>query len=155
MIMRSTLIKKINNADWWHVTPSDPEAYEKRGKFFASTFTQAEFYGRPNDIPERVSIKNPVFGFSEREILIKLFNKENARKYLAVLSDDNNTHDPDWYKKRINLDARIHNRARELGHDAIVLMGSAGKKALLRRRKPNSIELNVIDLSKNIKSKLI
>lgn len=143
MMMRNILIKKINNSDWWHVTPSDPRAYKKRGKFFASTFTQAEFYGRPNDIPEKVSIQNPVFGFSEWEILAKLFNKEKARKYLALLSDDD-THDPDWYKNRIDLDARMHNRARELGYDAIALMNSAGKKALLRRQKPNSIELNVI-----------
>src|SRR3990167_7312899 len=120
--MTRILIQKINNSDWWHVTPRDPDAYKKRGKFFASTFARAEFYGRPNDIPERVSLKNPVFGFSEREILTKLFNKEKAQEYLAALSSDDDAYDPDWYKKRIDLDARMHSRARELGYDAIILM---------------------------------
>jgi hypothetical protein len=49
------LIKHINRKDWWHVRPADPRAYEKRGKFFTSSFGEAEFYGRPDDVPERVT----------------------------------------------------------------------------------------------------
>jgi hypothetical protein len=49
------LIKHINRKDWWHVRPADPRAYEKRGKFFTSSFGEAEFYGRTDDVPERVT----------------------------------------------------------------------------------------------------
>lgn len=142
--MTRILIQKINNSDWWHVAPRDPDAYKKRGKFLASTFARAEFYGRPNDTPERVNIKNPIFGFSELEILIKLFGEEKGRECWTAMLDKDDTYNPNWYEERINLDACMHNRARELGYDAIVLMGSTGKKALMRRRKPNSIELNII-----------
>lgn len=49
------LIAHINRKSWWHVPPRDPRAYERRGKFYASSFREAEFYGRPLDDPERVS----------------------------------------------------------------------------------------------------
>lgn len=76
--IKNVLIEKINNSEWWHVPPQDPEAYKKRGKFFASTFLQAEFYGKPNDNSEKINIKNPIFGFSEFEILEQLFKKQKA-----------------------------------------------------------------------------
>jgi hypothetical protein len=56
------LIRHVNRKDWWHVTPADPHAYEKRGKFFSSTFKEAEFYGRPKDVPEKVAIAHPLVG---------------------------------------------------------------------------------------------
>ena len=74
--IKRVLIDKINKSEWWHVSPRDPNAYSKRGKFLASTYQQAEFYGRPNDIPEKVRISNPVYGFSEIEILKKLFQNK-------------------------------------------------------------------------------
>jgi hypothetical protein len=67
------LVRKINNALWWHVSPADPDAYTKRGKFLASTYKQASFYGKPNDVPERVHVSRPVYGFREIEILEQLF----------------------------------------------------------------------------------
>jgi len=138
--MTNTLIQKINQSFWWHVPPRDPSAYKKRGKFLASTYLQAEFYGKPNDEPERVKISNPVFGFSEKEILSKLFGVEKAKKFLdSVLGEDKN-----WYQKRIDLDQKIHERAEKLGHDAIVLLTKNGKKELKKQRKPSSIELNLV-----------
>jgi len=138
--MTNTLIQKINQSSWWHVPPRDPGAYKKRGKFFASTYLQAEFYGKPNDEPEKVKIRNPVFGFSEKEILSKLFGVEKAKNLLsATLSEDEN-----WYQKRIDLDQKMHERAKELRHDAIVLLTKNGKKELKKQRKPNSIELNLV-----------
>lgn len=139
--IKEILINKINQSLWWHVTPGDPNAYKKRGKFLASTFDGAGFYGRPNDTPEKVYISNPVFGFPEAEILKKLFpcdykkiqDRFTGRKY----------HD-NWYENRIGLDARIFRRAKELGYDAIVLLGSTGKNALKKSRKPRSIELNLL-----------
>lgn len=41
--IKEVLIDKINKSEWWHVTPADPEAYSKRGKFLSSTYQQAEF----------------------------------------------------------------------------------------------------------------
>jgi len=137
--VKNILIEKINKADWWHVPPKDFEAYKTRGKFLASTFNQAEFYGRPNDNPEKVKIKNPVFGFSELEILEQLFIKKDAIEYLTSVLESKN-----YYNDRINLDAKMHDKAKNMKFDSIVLMTSTGKKSLKNNRKPSSIELNLI-----------
>jgi hypothetical protein len=135
--MKYILIQKINQSKWWHVVPRALNAYSKRGKFLASTYLQAEFYGRPNLEPERVKIENPVFGFSENEILIKLFKSTK----LSLSEDDDIKN---FYKKRIALDAKMYEKAKLLGYDSIVLMTAQGKIALQKGRKPNSIELNLI-----------
>jgi len=136
--MGDILIEKVNASDWWHVPPRDKFAYQKRGKFLASTYHQAEFYGRPNFDPERVAVSNPVFGFSEEEILRTLYGRTAKAKTLEVNDDDN------FYEKRIALDADMFQRARSLGHDAIILICKSGKKALMQNRKPNSMELNLL-----------
>lgn len=69
--IKEVLTDKINKSEWWHVPPTDPNAYSKRGKFLASAYQQAEFYERPNDIPDKVFVINPIYGFSEKEISIK------------------------------------------------------------------------------------
>jgi len=135
--MKELLIEKINNSCWWHVPPRDPNAYEKRGKFLTSTYQQAEFYGRPNLSPEKVAICNPLFGFSEREILKTLFGENIANKL------SRNIEATDSYKARIDLDAKMHNAAVYKGYDAIVLMTPSGRNALEVGRKPISIELNL------------
>ena len=48
------LIAHVNRKGWWHVKPADISAYEKRGKFLASSFQEAEFYG-PTWRPTRES----------------------------------------------------------------------------------------------------
>lgn len=142
MSIGKTLVQKINNSMWWHVPPKDPEAYKKRGKFFASTFLQASFYGRPNDEPSKVRIHNPVYGFSEEEILIKLFGRPEALSLLKSVTDDEK-----FYNARIILDAKIYQKARRLGHDAVVLIVPSGRVALQKNKKPNSIELNLLALT--------
>ncbi len=137
--IKKTLIEKINKADWWHVPPSDKFAYQKRGKFLASTYHQAEFYGRPNLYPEKVKIENPVFGFSEFEILKTLFGQTAEAKSLKDSEDDYN-----FYEKRIALDAEMFQKATSLGYDAIVLICKSAKKSLMQNKKPNSIELNLL-----------
>jgi len=136
--IKKILINKINKSTWWHVTPSDPCAYIKRGKFLASTYLQAEFYGRPNDLPEKVEITNPVYATSERKILKILF-PEKYRNLIAEIEYDDNR----WYSRRIDLDAKMYQRAKKMGYDAIVLLGSNGEKQLIKNRKPYSIELNL------------
>ena len=136
--IKDILIEKVNKSDWWHVLPSDKFAYQKRGKFLASTYHQAEFYGHPNINPEKVKISNPVFGFSEQEILKALFGQTAKAKMLKHSEDDN------FYKKRITLDGEMFQKAKSLGYDAIVLICKSGKKSLMQNKKPNSIELNLL-----------
>src|SRR3989338_1235780 len=140
--LKEVLINKVNSSYWWHVTLRDPNAYKKRGKFLASTYTQAEFYGRPNIEPENVEISNPIFGFSEKEILKQLFPKE----YKKLTIDDDDNYVADWYTKRAKLDSKMYKQARRSGFDAIVLLGSTGRKSLERNRKPSSIELNLLNV---------
>ncbi len=138
-LVKKVLIEKINKSEWWHVFPRDHDAYTKRGKFFASTFQQAAFYGRPNDIPSRVLIKNPIYGFFEAEILKKLFPETYKDRILSENADSKN-----WYKKRIALDLAIFRKAKLLGYDAVILMSANGKKYLENNKKPPSIELNLL-----------
>jgi len=139
--VKGILVGKINKSEWWHVPPQDPDAYNKRGKFLASTYQQAKFYGRPNDMPERVFIANPVYGFSEKEILDQLFPGDNNNLLLGKILNSKR----DWYQKRISLDERMFKEAKSLGYDAIVLLGSSGRKELEMNRKPRSIELNLLN----------
>jgi hypothetical protein len=77
-----------------------------------------------------VSVRNPVYGFSEMEILEKLFTSEQIAKF--GLDDMENGAGPNWYEKRIALDHKMYSRAKKLGYDAIVLMTPQGRKDLLR-----------------------
>lgn len=139
--LKEILIQKINKSYWWHVTPSDPNAYKKRGKFLASTYADAEFYGRPNDMPEKVNIKNPVFGFSDIEILEQIIpDYRNSKIIMEVESEEEIKN---WYEKRIDVDAMRYNAAKKLGYDAIVLVCQSGYNSLIKNRKPHSIELNL------------
>src|SRR3990167_415638 len=101
--IKEILVEKINRSEWWHVPPHDPDAYNKRGKFLASTYQQAEFYGRPCDTPERVFISNPVYGFSEKQILDQLFFGNDNGCLLDKFEEERNN----WYQERIELDAKM------------------------------------------------
>src|ERR1700683_3374384 len=68
------LIAHVNRRNWWHVPPQDPSAYSKRGKFLASSFAEAEFWGRPLDEPMKVKISNPLIG-DEATIERELFGR--------------------------------------------------------------------------------
>ncbi|MGO9271727.1 MAG: hypothetical protein ACLQOO_15930 [Terriglobia bacterium] len=56
---REKLIAHLSRREWWHCPPQDPKAYQKRGKFLASSFREAEFWGRPLDESQQVTISNP------------------------------------------------------------------------------------------------
>ncbi len=136
--VKQTLVEKINASLWWHVPPSDPNAYKKRGKFLASTYNQAAFYGKPDNVPERVAVSNPLWGFSEKDILKALFPERYESLFRSVETDD-----VGWYSKRIDLDAKMYRKAKSLGYDAIVLLASGAQRDLELNRKPRSIELNL------------
>jgi hypothetical protein len=127
------LIKHVNRKDWWHVQPVDPRAYEKRGKFLASSFQEAEFYGRPNDLPEKVAIETPVVG-DEATIERKLIGRVESHPDISV-------------RERFALDAKLRRAALRKGYDSIVLMSTTGFQRFKKEGKiPRSLELNIVNL---------
>src|SRR5580704_11326707 len=98
------LIAHVNRKDWWHVPPRDPSAYSKRGKFLASSFREAEFWGRPLDEPQRVTVAQPLVG-DEGAIERKLFGRRVSSETISV-------------KERWALDAKIKIAAQAKGYDS-------------------------------------
>src|SRR6266404_7929389 len=111
-IFYQKLIAHVNRKDWWHVPPRDRSAYRKRGKFLASSFREAEFWGRPLDKPEKVKIARPLIG-DEESIEIKLFARRISRQGMTV-------------QERWMLDAKMKRAAMAKGYDSIVLMTPKG-----------------------------
>ena len=135
--MHTELIKYIARKQWWHVLPQDPEAYQKRGKFLASSYDAAAFYGRPNDEPEKVIVKNPLVG-DEHHIEQHLFGYHPS----ASLPEPGTRA---FYPARMGLDAKIKTAAIKKGYDSIALMTPSAHAAYQESQKiPRSIELNVL-----------
>lgn len=125
------LIAFVNRKRWWHVPPRDPEAYLKRGKFLASSYQEAEFWGRPLMDPIGVSISNPLIG-DETLIERKLFGQRVSRQDFGM-------------EQRWKLDARMKRAALSLGYDSILLMAPQGfAKFRSNGKPPRSMELNVL-----------
>jgi hypothetical protein len=135
---RERLIIHINRKDWWHVPPADPSAYKKRGKFFSSTYRESEFYGRPLDEPERVSISNPLVG-DEDTIESNLLGRISSEAEREQLENP---------VRRLALDAKLKRAAISKGYDSIVLMSPKSFSAYKAQGKiPISIELNILELT--------
>jgi len=125
------LVALVNRKAWWHVPPRDPNAYRKRGKFLASSFREAEFWGRPLDEPQKVDVARPLVG-DEGAIERKLFGKR--------VSDESISMDDRW-----RLDARMKRAALATGYDSILLMSSRGLRRFRSAGKvPRSLELNIL-----------
>jgi len=135
--MRSQLILQISRKKWWHVPPADPTAYQKRGKFLSSSFREAEFYGRPLDEPEMVSVMSPCVG-DEQAIEKMLFGKRLSRDDMSI-------------RERLDLDAKMKSAALKMGFDSIVLTGPKGFEEYQKSGKiPRSIELNLLTVKKRV-----
>jgi hypothetical protein len=129
-VFYETVIAHVNRKDWWHVPPRDPAAYRKRGKFLASSFREAEFWGRPLDEPHRVSIVRPLIG-DEQTIEKALFGK--------ILSSDGISIVERW-----QVDAKIKKAAVAHGYDCILLMTPKAFSELKEKGKiPRTLELNI------------
>jgi hypothetical protein len=127
------LVNHINRKSWWHVKPVDAMAYEKRGKFLSSSFAEAEFYGRPTDRPEKVTISCPLVGDND-SIERRLLGDVESNAEIRV-------------GKRLALDAKLQRAALKKGYDAIVLMTPPAYRRFRDEGTiPRSIELNVLDL---------
>jgi hypothetical protein len=131
---RDKLIARINRKDWWHVTPVDPSSCSKRGKFLASTYREAEFWGRPNDTPEKVTVKNPLIG-----------DEETIERTLLGAPAVHTRDAPDYAEQQFAVDAKLYKAGRAQGYDAIVLLSKSNfAKFKSEGRIPLSIELNLL-----------
>ncbi len=112
--------------------PQNSKAYHQRGKFLASTYAEAEFWGRPLDDPQKVKVARPLIG-DEATIERALFGR--------LISDQDIS-----LKKRWALDAKMKRVATAKGYDSIVLMASVPFKRYIATGKlPRSIELNILN----------
>ena len=129
------LVAHVNRKQWWHVPPVAPDAYKKRGKFYSVSFAAAEFWGRPLDEPERVTIKKPLIG-----------DEKHIAKVLGI---------PPQYEgmgleQIAEHDALWRNAALKKGFDAIVLMAPVTFAEWKKSGKiPRSLELNVLQVSES------
>ena len=129
------LVARVNRKNWWHVPPVDPDAYKKRGKFFSVSFAAAEFWGRPLDEPERVTISKPLVGDEKR-----------IAKILGIPPQ----HDDMTLKQIAAHDAKWRNAALKKGFDAIVLMSPKCFAEWKTSGKiPRSLELNILNVTTN------
>ncbi len=125
------IVRHVNRKKWWHVPPQDPQAYLKRGKFLASSFAEAAFWGRPLDEPQKVRISCPLFG-DELTIEKRLFGRRVSHEDISV-------------NERWALDARMKKAALQKGYDSIVLMTpKAFSRLNSSGRVPKSIELDIL-----------
>ena len=128
-------IRHVNRKSWWHVPPLDSHAYRKRGKFFASTFAEAEYWGRPLDEPQRVLIENPLIG--DEPTLSRVLRVPAQRQGMSL-------------KQIAAHDARWRNAALKKGFDAILLMSPICFAAFKTSGKlPRSMELNILRVDEN------
>jgi hypothetical protein len=137
MDYRKRLIDSIRRRMWWHVPPTDRAAYLKRGKFYASSFDEALFYGRPLDIPDRVVVTNPIFGDSDA-VHLQLTGQPEPFGAAEDVS----------YKQIIQRDALWMRVAKANGFDSIVIFSDAGfRKFRATGVVPRSLELNIFNPS--------
>jgi hypothetical protein len=125
------VVTHVNRKNWWHVPPVDADAYKKRGKFFSVSFAAAEFWGRPLDEPERVTISKPLVGDEKR-----------IAKILGIPPQ----HDGMTLKQIAAHDAKWRNAALKKGFDAILLMSPKCFAEWNATGKiPRSLELNILN----------
>jgi len=125
------LVAHVNRKEWWHVPPQHPSAYSRRGKFLASSFREAEFWGRPLDEPQRVTVAKPLIG-DEQTIEKKLFGRRVSRDDITM-------------EERWTLDAKMRRAALKKGYDSILLMApKAFAEFSVTGKLPRSIELNIL-----------
>ena len=121
------LIDNINKKDWWRTANPDQKSISDRGNFYASSYKEAEFYGRPQDTPNKVNIKNPLIG--DEQTIMKKLGLEMPNQDISV-------------KERFAIDKQTKELASKQGYDSIALMTPKGYQEYLSSGKiPKSIEL--------------
>lgn len=99
------------------------------GSFFASSFEEAEFYGRPLDTPFHIKIENPVIGsivYIQKQLLGKTVEYEDTIK--AIFAHDK----------------LLKEQAQKQGFDSIILLSEDGFRKYRKENKlPRQMELNI------------
>jgi hypothetical protein len=123
------LISYINSHSWWRTALPGEKAVNARGLFYASSFKDAEFYGRPIDTPFRVKVTNPLF--SDEPLIMQFLGLSLQSPGISI-------------KERFALDAKMMELAALKGYDSIALTTTkAYEKYIVTSRIPRSIELQV------------
>lgn len=145
----SSLVEQINKREWWHSPPEEQNAYKKRGVFLASSFREAEFYGRPLDEPTKVDVRNPIIG-TEEHVIKKLFGSSSKQMEIHRLLEDYTVEVS--LKVRFQLDKEMYKAAKRQGYDAIAIVTQKGLQTVKEGKLHRSVELNVLDVKKGILS---
>ena len=136
--LHDKLIAHVNRKSWWHLPPMDPKAYTKRGKFLASTYDEAAFYGlfgAGKPLEQRVTIAKPLVG-DEKKIARVL---GIPPQFDGMTIEQMAAHDAKW-----------RNAALKKGFDAIVLMSVKHFQVWKKTGKiPRSIELNILKVNES------
>src|SRR4029077_15193835 len=104
-IFVATLVAHASRKSWCHGPRRDPNAYSKRGKFLASSFREAEFWGRPLDEPHRLMVSTPLIG--DKETIEKgLFGRSVSSEDIAM-------------EERWKLHAKMRRAALKKANDSI------------------------------------
>ena len=129
------IILHVNRKHWWHVSPHDSDAYSKRGKFYSSTYREAEFFGRPNDTSEKVTIERPLVGDEQSISNVLGIPPQHEGMTLGDIAK----HDATW-----------RNTALAMGYDSIVLMAPKAFREFKSSGKlPRGIELNILSVGQH------
>jgi len=124
---KNKFLLKVNKKEWWR-TAENESGKAERGQFLASSYKEAEFYGRPLDKPFKVNIKNPLIG--DESSIMKVLGLPIPSQELSIAN-------------RFALDKKMATIAKEKGYDSIALTTIKGYKEFLSSGKmPRSIELN-------------
>ena len=103
--------------------------------FLASSYREAEFYGRPLDHALRAVVLNPLIG-DERTIEAELLMQPSVYP-----GDDH----PELLEWRWALDKELRTQAMAKGYDAIALLSTSSYTRFTTEDKlPRSIELNLL-----------
>lgn len=128
-LTRQKLINRVNRKAWWRTCLPSKRAIRDRGFFFASSFEEAESYGRPLDTPFRVKIENPIIGsfaYIQKQLLGKTVEYKDTIK--AIFAHDK----------------LLKEHARKQGFDSIILLSENGFRKYRKENKlPRQMELNI------------
>jgi hypothetical protein len=100
----------------------------------ASSYGEAEFWGRPLNEAQKVSVVKPLVG-DEATIERVLFGRRVSYDSMGM-------------DRRWRLDARVKRAALEKGYDSILLMSPQGFRRFRSTSKvPRSLELNILTVA--------
>ena len=99
--------------------------------FYASSYKEAEFYGRPIDTPFKVNVKKPLFG--DEAYIMRALSLQLPTQDIGI-------------KERFALDAKMMRLATAKDYDSIALVTTKAYEMYLNTGViPRSIELQIFN----------